>query len=124
LRFLVDNALPPGLAQILTNAGHEAVHARDYGMQAAEDVSVLERARLEGRVVVSADSDFATLLALQEASHPSFVLFREANAASAEQYANLLLSNLPGLEAELSRGCVAVFRADRIRVRSLPFSAD
>jgi predicted nuclease of predicted toxin-antitoxin system len=109
---------------MLTNAGHDTVHVRDYGMQAAEDVSVLEQARVEGRVLVSADSDFATLLALQEASHPSFVLFREANAASAEQYANLLLSNLPGLEAELSRGCVAVFRAGRVRVRSLPFSVD
>jgi predicted nuclease of predicted toxin-antitoxin system len=124
LKFLVDNALPPRLAQILTNAGHEAVHVRDYGMQAAEDVSVLEKARVEGQVLVSADSDFATLLALLEASHPSFVLFREANAASAEQYANLLLSNLPALQAELSHGCVAVFRGGRVRVRSLPFSAD
>jgi predicted nuclease of predicted toxin-antitoxin system len=92
-------------------------------MRAAADVDVLERARVERRVLVSADTDFATLLALQESSQPSFVLFRETDAVSAEQYANLLLSNLPGLEAELSSGCVAVFRGGRVRVRSLPISA-
>jgi hypothetical protein len=73
---------------------------------------------------VSADSDFAMLHAVQEASHPSFVLFRETDAVSAEQYADLLLSVLPFLEAELSRGCVAVFRGGRLTVRSLPISAE
>jgi predicted nuclease of predicted toxin-antitoxin system len=93
-------------------------------MHAAEDLDVLERARTELRILVSADSDFAMLLALREAPQPSFILFRETDAVSAEQYANLLLSNLPALEAELNRGCVAVFRRGLIRVRSLPISAE
>jgi predicted nuclease of predicted toxin-antitoxin system len=111
------------LAQLLASAGHDAAHVRDYGMHAAEDVDVLEKARLEWRVLVSADSDFATLLALREASQPSFVLFRETDAVAAKQYADLLVSNLPALEAELSRGCVTVFRGGRVRVRALPISA-
>ncbi len=93
-------------------------------MQAADDGAVLERARVESRGLVSADSDFAALLSLQEASEPSFILFRETDAVSAEQYARLLLSNLPALEAELSRGCVAVFRGGRVRVRALPISGE
>ncbi len=124
MRFLIDNASPPRLADLLENAGHEAVHVRHYGMQAAEDGAVLEKARAERRVLVSADSDFASLLAIQEAPEPSFVLFRETDAVSAEQYAHLLLLSLSTLEAELNRGCVAVFRGGRVRVRSLPISAD
>lgn len=91
-------------------------------MHAANDIEVLERAQMERRILVSADSDFAMLLAIQEASEPSFVLFRETTAVSAEQYANLLLSSVPRLEAALSRGCVAVFRRGFIRIRSLPIS--
>jgi predicted nuclease of predicted toxin-antitoxin system len=124
LKFLIDNALPPRLARLLTQAGQEAAHVRDYGMQAAEDVDILSKARSEEQVLVSADSDFAALLALQDASQPSFILFRETDTVSAEQYATQILANLPLLETSLNRGCVAVFRGGRIRVRSLPISAD
>jgi len=85
---------------------------------------VLERARQEGRILVSADSDFGTLLTLQEASQPSFILFLQSDAVSAEDYAALLLRSLHLLEVELRRGCVAVFRAGRVscaRVLAEPF---
>jgi predicted nuclease of predicted toxin-antitoxin system len=124
LKFLIDNALPPRVALLLVTAGHDAVHVREYGMQAHEDPAVLERARQEGRILVSADSDFGTLLTLQEASQPSFVLFLRSDAVWAEDYAALLLRSLHLLEVELRRGCVAVFRAGRVRVRSLPISSE
>ena len=60
---------------MLADAGHDAVHVRDYGLHAAEDQVILERAGVEERVVVSADSDFAMLLALSRRREPSFILF-------------------------------------------------
>ena len=63
MRFLIDNALPPRLAELLVSAGHDATHVRAYGMQAASDEAILIRAREEHRVVVSADSDFGAILA-------------------------------------------------------------
>jgi predicted nuclease of predicted toxin-antitoxin system len=122
LRFLIDNALSPRLADLLLATGHDAVHVRAYGMQAASDEEILARALLEDRIVVSADSDFGAILAAQESERPSFILFRETNLLAAPDYINMLLPALPVLEPELASGCVAVFRNGRLRVRKLPFS--
>ena len=123
MRFLIDNALPPTLADLLRAAGYDAVHVRAYGMHAAKDEEILKRALAEDRIVVSADSDFSAILAAQEAERPSFVLFRDPNLLIARDYVNMLLPALPLLEPELLSGCVAVFRNSRLRVRKLPFSA-
>ena len=63
MRLLVDNALSPALADLLRNAGHEAVHVREVGLHHADDEAIFERAAAEDFIVVSADTDFATLLA-------------------------------------------------------------
>lgn len=44
MRFLVANALSPRLTEQLTAAGHDAVHVRDYGLQAADDDEILTTA--------------------------------------------------------------------------------
>ncbi|MBI3210736.1 MAG: DUF5615 family PIN-like protein [Candidatus Solibacter usitatus] len=122
MRFLIDNALSPELARRLRDAGHDAVHVRDYGLHDAEDPMILERAGIEERVIVSADSDFAMLLAVSRRSKPSFILFREADIIRAQDYANRILESLPSFEREIEAGCVVTFRRGRIRVRSLPFA--
>ena len=65
MRFLIDNALSPWLAEALRNAGHEAVHVREIGLHAEDDELIFERAAAEGRVLVSADTDFGLLLSFR-----------------------------------------------------------
>lgn len=120
MRFLVDQCLSVELAERLAAAGHDAVHVASYGLSRADDEEILARAAAEGRVLVSADTDFGGLLAARDVVVPSVVLFRRRTRRRPHEQAMILLTNLAVVEEDLDTGAIAVVDDAGIRIRRLP----
>jgi predicted nuclease of predicted toxin-antitoxin system len=97
-----------------------AVHAADFGLHGAGDEMVLAAAAAENRVVLSADTDFGTILARTHASAPSVILIRRAGGRRVEELLALLAANLATVETAVDEGSVVVLGENTIRIRRLP----
>jgi predicted nuclease of predicted toxin-antitoxin system len=124
VRFLVDQNRSPRLSNRLRDAGHDAVHTSELGLERAADEQLLLLAAEQDRIVVSGDTDFGALLALLTRRSPSVILFRSRTLVDADSQAELLLAYLDDLAGDLEAGCVAVISDSRIRVRRLPLLHD
>ncbi len=121
MRFLLDENVSYRVCAHLKAAGHDAVHVGEIGLTSADDLMILERARDEDRVLVSADHDFVQILFASGDSRPSVVLVREVDALPSAALAALLLAALPGQLTEmLLAGAIATLTPERVRVRPLP----
>jgi predicted nuclease of predicted toxin-antitoxin system len=118
-RFLLDMPVSALLLNVLHGHGHEGVHAHQIGKDRATDRELLEIARREQRVVITADLDFPQLLALSSAAGPGLILFRGGNYSDAEMCELLerVLAEVPPEQLEVS---VCVVDRRRIRLTRLP----
>lgn len=120
MRILVDACLSPRLAEALNAKGHEAVHVVSYGMESAPDPDVLARADAEDRAVLSADTDFGTILGRTRATRPSVILFRLEADRRVDELADLIEANRAAIEAAVEEGSIVVIGDALVRVRTLP----
>lgn len=121
MRFLVDLDLSPRLSDQLSDLGHDSVHAQSLGMLTAPDEVVLKRARAEDRILISADSDFGTILATTRARTPSVLYLRGASGRRVEDLVVARISSGPSVAEEaLREGSLVVVEPSVVRIRSLP----
>lgn len=120
MNFLVDHSLSPAVAEKLRQAGHDSVHVRRYGIHKADDEVLFDRAAQEVRVLVSADTDFARILATRKTTKPSVILFRRDTHRRPDAQASLLLANLPTISDLLDHGAIIIFEENRLLSRAAP----
>lgn len=121
MRFLADAGISPRTVQYLRDSGHDVVHVRDLAMQRASDRSIADRARLDGRIVLTFDLDFGAVLALGVVERPSVVIFRLSDER-AEAVNRRLEAVLSAQQQALEAGALVLVEDARYRVRLLPIA--
>ena len=119
MKVLLDMPVSSSLLDVLDAYGHEGVHAHQIGQDRASDRELLEIARREGRIVITADLDFPRLLALSSAEGPGLILFRGGNYSDAEM-CDLLERVLRQVAPDALESSICVVDKKRIRITRLP----
>ena len=120
MKLLLDQGLPRSSAQLLRNAGIDAVHVGEVGLSTATDAYILAKGLEEGRIVVTLDADFHALLALSGAASPSVIRIR-MEGLRGEKAAPLIMTVLSQCSDDLISGAVVTVQTNRLRIRRLPF---
>jgi len=119
LRFLADMNISPLTVRTLATEGLDIVRVSEFLPSNASDEDILSLAREQGRVVVTHDTDFSSLLALSGHDQPSLITLRLLNT-DPQQVTQRLRQILPQTEDVLRQGCAVTVEDHTVRVRQLP----
>ncbi|RME49817.1 MAG: hypothetical protein D6796_04280 [Caldilineae bacterium] len=119
MKALLDMPVSVVLLDVLRTYGYEGVHAYQIGKERAPDRELLEIARREERVIITADLDFPRLLVLSGAEKPGVILFRGGNYSDREM-SRLLERVLEEVPPDILECSICVVDRKRIRITRLP----
>lgn len=116
MKFLIDMSVSPKVADWLNQKGNDAIHAFYSNLGSASDVTIIEKAYQEQRVIITADLDYPRILALTKADGPGIILFRGGNYSEKEML-HLIQEVFLKIPAEDLSKCIVV--VDKVRIRRL-----
>jgi len=119
MKFLADMNMSMSTVQYLRSNGHDTIHLREQGLERAADTVVLQKAREEGRIILTFDLDFGDLMASSKEELPSVIIFRlhdETPQALLPRLKEILLN----CSEELEKGALILAGNSRNRIRRLP----
>jgi predicted nuclease of predicted toxin-antitoxin system len=119
VRYLADVHISPLSVRALRAKGHEISRITEFLPPTATDLEILDIARREGAVLITADLDFSALIATRGEPGPSVISLRLA-LPSPRRITAVLEQALPRLQAELTAGAIVSVDESSIRIRRLP----
>ncbi len=121
MKFLANMGISPMTVEFLRQAGHDALHLHAAGLDTLADPLILEKARQEGRILLTSDLDFTDLLAASGEALPTVVIFRLRSMVpdNVNRHLAMLLAQH---SADLEQGVIVSVAEDHIRVRRLPIA--
>ncbi len=119
MKLLLDQGLARSAATLLRQGGIDAVHVGEIGLSTANDDEILQKGREEGRVIVTLDADFHSLLAFSGAVSPSVIRLR-IEGLKGPKSAQIIKEVIRRSNLDLADGALVTVQPGRIRIRRLP----
>jgi predicted nuclease of predicted toxin-antitoxin system len=119
MKLLLDQGLPRSAVSYLAQKGTDSQHTGDCGLATANDSTILDRAREQGWIIVTLDSDFHTQLAISRADRPSVIRIR-IEGLRGQEIADLVAEVVRVCESDLQDGAMVSVTSTGIRVRRIP----
>lgn len=118
MRFLSDGNLPGSLADLVIEAGHDALHMRNAGLGDAEDSAIAAYAQGGGYTLLTRDFDFADIRTYPPHEYHGLVVLELPETAVASTIQQLVQSFLQNKELiERLPGRLAIVEFGRVRLR-------
>ena len=76
MKFKIDQNLPSECAEILAEAGHDAMTVVQQALGGAPDEKIVQVCRAEERILITADLDLSDIVRYPPADSPGFIVYR------------------------------------------------
>lgn len=120
MKFLLDMALSPRTAEFLKKKGYKVVRVNEViPGRGIEDKIIFDYATENEYCIITADLDFAEILAFTRSLKPSTIILRVEDQR-VENVNQLLAEVLTKVENEIREGSIIIVEENRIRIRPLP----
>jgi predicted nuclease of predicted toxin-antitoxin system len=117
VRFLLDENVPRSLVRSLLERGHDAVPIPER-LRGSADAKVLAHAARAGRILVTLDTDFGTLVFLSRRKPPPAVVLLRLPAAELVERVDPVIAAMES--ALIAVGVFVVIDRSGVRIRQMP----
>jgi predicted nuclease of predicted toxin-antitoxin system len=123
MRFKLDENMPLGAAELLTQAGHDALTIHDQQLVGEPDPRVVAVCRAEQRALVTLDLDFSDIRTYPPGDHVGIIVLRPRTQGR-QAVLNLVARLVPLLTTEPLAGTLWILDESNLRIREGERSPD
>lgn len=116
MQFKIDENLPFEVAEVLSNAGHDALTIHDQQMVGHPDPQVAAVCQAERRALLTLDLDFSDIRTYPPGDYHGIVVLRPRTQAKSAVL-NLVSAMLPLLASEPLSGKLWILQDNGLRIR-------
>jgi predicted nuclease of predicted toxin-antitoxin system len=116
MKFKIDENLPTEFAEVLRDAGHDAVTVGEEGLRGASDTDLFAVCGVEDRALMTLDLDFADIRRYPPSETPGILVYRVLPQDKVRPL-ECLHKIIPRMEQESPAHRLWIVEQDRIRIR-------